>query len=55
MIYHGGLLHVRLRYVDADGTTLELVNLGAVHPRRALRLRLDMRRLCHAPSYRQPS
>jgi len=114
VIYHGGLLHVRLRYfdcaagrpglppdvaalvtaLDGDGTTLELVNLSAVHPRRALlqagafgehrfttvrdldsgrtatvddrhlevvlppgralRLRLGMRRFCHAPSYRQP-
>jgi hypothetical protein len=80
--------------LDGDGTTLELVNLGAVHtrrallqagafgehrftnvhdldagstaavddphlevvlpPGRALRLRLDMQRFCHAPSYRQP-
>ena len=56
MIYHGGLLHVRLRYfdadarrpglppevaalvsaLDADAPPWELVNLGAVHPRRAL-------------------
>lgn len=114
VIYHGGLLHVRLRHFDADagrpglppdvaalvsaldgdGLTLELVNLGAVHarrallqagafgehrfttvrdldsgstaavdgrhlevvlpPGRALRLRLDMQRFRHAPSYRQP-
>ena len=56
VIYHGGLLHVRVRHFDADagrpglppevavlvsaldgdGITLELVNLGAVHTRRAL-------------------
>lgn len=119
IIYHGGLLHVRLRYfdahsrrpglpedvsalvsaLDADSTTVELVNSSPLHARtlvvqagafgehdfttvstvdnaegampisqeingqhfqvtlpagRSVKLKMEMRRYSHTPSYRQP-
>jgi hypothetical protein len=119
IIYHGGLLHVRLRYfdsqarrpglpenvsalvshLDAGSTTVELVNSSPLHTRtvtvqagafgehafttietlengeggsgttaevngkrfqitlpagRSVKLKLNMRRYCHTPSYQQP-
>jgi hypothetical protein len=119
IIYHGGLLHVRLRYfdaqarrpglpddvsalvsaLDANSTTVELVNSSPLHARtlvvqagafgehdftrvstldnaesgtltsqdvngqhfqvtlpagRSVKLKVEMRRYCHTPTYQQP-
>jgi hypothetical protein len=115
IVYHGGLLHVRLRYfdteerrpglpadvaglvshLDADSTTVEWVNTSSIHerkmtvqagafgehaftsvedlseegskkeidgktldvvlpPGKSIKLKLGMKRYCHAPSYQQP-